>query len=79
MSAVTARFQVSRITPYGVGENWTQAEVEMTPDYSDGANKAWAEATPAGVFRMTVKREVVDAHFGLGRKIEILIYDTPSA
>ena len=80
MSKVTCRFQVSRITPWRGAdpEAWTNAEVEMTPDYADGRNKEWAEATPSGVFRLTVKRDVVESHFEPGRKIEIAIYDTPA-
>lgn len=80
MTAVTARFQVSRVTPFRGADPdaWTQGEVEMTPDYADGANKQWAEATPSGVFRFTVKRSIAEL-FPLGRKLEITISDAPSA
>lgn len=59
---VTAKFKVSRITPYGpfqlkdgkISGDCTMAEIELTPDYAQGRNAEWAAATPAGVIRMTV-------------------------
>lgn len=77
MGKVTARFQVSRVTPFGKPEDdWTQAEVEMTPDYAQGANADWAAATPSGVFRLTVTRAVAEL-FPPGRKLHIVIGDVP--
>lgn len=60
--AVTAKFKVSRLTPYGpfeikdgkISGDCTMAEVELTPDYAQGRNAEWATATPSGVIRMTI-------------------------
>jgi hypothetical protein len=59
---VTAKFKVSRISPWGVAEikdgkivgDVDAAEIELTPDYAEGRNAAWAKATPSGVIRMTI-------------------------
>jgi hypothetical protein len=59
--AVTARFKVNRITP-GVAGDGT-AEVEMTPDYAQGKNAAWAAATPSGLIRMTIGNPDALKHF----------------
>lgn len=75
MSVVTARFRVSRVSTWGPKDGeWTNAEVEMTPDYADGRNKEWAEATPAGVCRLTMKRSVAEL-FPEGRQLEIRFVD----
>lgn len=76
MSEVTARFRVTRLTTWGPRDGeWRNAEVEMTPDYADGRNKEWSEATPSGVCRLTVKREVAERHFPDGRTVEIVFRD----
>ncbi len=36
------------------------ATLSFQPDYADGRNKAWAEATPALSLTMTVKGEVAE-------------------
>ena len=59
--AVTAKFRVNRKTDMG----WA-TEVELTPDYADGRNKEWAEATPAGMIRLTVKNTVAVEQFEQG-------------
>jgi hypothetical protein len=58
---VTAKFRVTRVTPQGLTNEEVEAgkqpwayEIEMTPDYAGGANKAWAEATPQGVIRLLI-------------------------
>jgi hypothetical protein len=58
---VTAKFKVTRVTPQGYTQEEIDAgkepyayEIEMTPDYAGGANKAWAEATPQGVIRLLI-------------------------
>jgi hypothetical protein len=61
MSRVTAKFKVARKTDMG----WAH-EVEFTPDYADGRNAEWAEATPAGMIRMTIKNEVAAEQFEEG-------------
>lgn len=66
--AVTARFVVSRVTPLGSGHDkdgnpvspWG-FEVEMTPDYAQGANEEWKAASPSGVFRITIDPTKTDA------------------
>lgn len=37
-----------------------QAGLTFSPDYEDGRNKEWAEATPALSLSMTVKKSVGD-------------------
>lgn len=63
---VTAKFKLSRVTPWGnarvnddgtiepEAEGTTSCELEFTPDYANGKNSEWAEATPSGVMRLTV-------------------------
>ncbi len=58
MAVVTAKFKVARVSDMG----WA-TEVELTPDYADGRNKAWAAATPAGMIRMTIKNQVAADEF----------------
>lgn len=80
--AVTARFVVSRVAQLG---GYTQkdgvvvppwgVEVEMTPDYALGANEEWSEATPSGVFRLTINTSKTDAldQLPVGAKLHITI------
>lgn len=70
---VTAKFKISRVTPMGDPEKPWAHEVEATPDYSDGRNAEWAEATPAGVLRLTVKNELAVAQLKPGSPITISI------
>jgi hypothetical protein len=70
---VTAKFKVSRVSPLGGGENvepWA-TEVEMTPDYAQGANKEWAEATPAGMCRLTITNKAALELLPLGEELTI--------
>lgn len=70
--AVTAKFKVARKVPLGPthnaetgvweGKPWAH-EVELTPDYAEGRNKEWAEATPAGMIRLTIKNELAAEQF----------------
>lgn len=70
--AVTARFKVSRVTPMGdVATPWAH-ELELTPDYADGANKEWSKATPSGVCRLTVTNEAAVDQLPLGAPVEIV-------
>lgn len=64
--AVTAKFQVARRTEM----DWA-TEVELTPDYAEGRNAEWAEATPAGMIRMTVKNDVAANVFQPGRAFTV--------
>ena len=74
---VTARFKVGRVTLYNptdpaefaakindpatkIGE--VGAEIEMVPDYAQGANAEWAYASPSGVFRITVANPAALRH-----------------
>lgn len=59
--AVTAKFKVARKTDMGWGH-----EVELTPDYAQGRNAEWAEATPAGMIRLTIKNELAAEQFREG-------------
>jgi hypothetical protein len=59
--AVTAKFKVSRKSEMG----WA-TEIEFTPDYAQGRNAEWAEATPAGMIRLTVKNAVAAEQFDEG-------------
>lgn len=75
--AVTAKFKVSRKIPLGPNwdpeaQSWTDHkvwahEVELTPDYAEGRNKEWAEATPAGMIRLTIKNELAAEQFEIGK------------
>lgn len=59
---VTAKFRVNRVSDM----KWA-TEVELTPDYADGRNKEWAEATPSGMIRLVVKNELAVDQFKPGR------------
>jgi hypothetical protein len=63
---VTAKFKVNRATKMG----WA-TEVEMTPDYADGRNAEWAELTPAGMCRLTIKNELAAQEFTEGRALTV--------
>lgn len=76
--AVTARFKVSKVTPQGDPEA-KRGEVEMTPDYAQGKNSEWAEATPSGVFRMWITNEAAFEQFVLGAEVDIMLSITPPA
>lgn len=65
--AVSAKFQVSKRTDM----KWA-TEVELTPDYAQGRNKEWAEATPAGMIRMTIKNELAAVQFKQGQPVDVL-------
>lgn len=70
---VTAKFKVSRVSPMGDPEKPWAHELEATPDYSDGRNKEWATATPAGVLRLTITNELAVKALPLGAPITIMI------
>lgn len=70
---VTARFKVSRITPMGEPDKPWATEVEMTPDYANGANKEWSQATPSGVCRLTITNDAALEHLPLGADLELRI------
>lgn len=65
--AVTAKFKVSRRSEMG----WA-TEIELTPDYAEGRNAEWAEATPSGMIRMTVKNQVAAEQFAEGRAFTVV-------
>jgi hypothetical protein len=75
--AVSAKFKVTNCIPMGDKDEPWAHEILMTPDYSEGANKEWAEATPSGSFRMTVKNELAVEQLSQGTSVDILI--TPVA
>lgn len=65
-TAVTAKFKVGRRTDM----NWA-TEIELTPDYAQGRNAEWAEATPAGMIRLTVKNDVAANFFTEGKAVTV--------
>lgn len=67
MRLVTARFKVNRRTEM----DWA-TEVELTPDYAQGANAEWAAATPAGMIRLTIKNELAAEQFKDGASVHVL-------
>lgn len=84
--AVTARFKVGRITLFSptdpeeftakINDPETQvgevgAEIEMVPDYAQGANKEWAYASPSGVFRISVANPAALRHMTKGQHVHI--------
>lgn len=70
---VTAKMKVTRCDPQGDPDKPWAHGILMTPDYSDGRNKEWAEATPAASFQMTVKNELAVAQLPLGKSVTIQI------
>lgn len=78
--AVTAKFKVSRLTPYGAFEvvdgqisgECKMAEVELTPDYAQGKNAEWAEATPSGVIRLTITNPAALNQFKLNDAFTVI-------
>lgn len=71
--AVTARFKVSRHTPLGSADKPYGVEVEMTPDYANGANHEWSQATPSGVCRMTITNMAAVEQLPLNASVEFVI------
>lgn len=81
--AVTAKFKVSRLTPWTgteivdgamvapEGSTTSGGEVELTPDYAQGRNAEWAAATPAGVIRLTVGNPAALAQFVEGQAFTV--------
>lgn len=71
---VTAKFKVARKT----NMDWAH-EVELTPDYAGGKNAEWAEATPAGMIRLTIKNELAAEQFTEGASYTVTFQiDPPS-
>lgn len=63
---VSMRTRVQGKNDLGFGNDNTQ--LQFVPDYEDGRNKEWADATPALAFSMTVKKEIAEM-FIVGEKI----------
>lgn len=72
---VTAKAKVASRTDavWNEGGEYEQhvAQLGFMVDYADGRNAEWAAATPHLNVQMTVKREIADEHFPLGRAITI--------
>lgn len=62
MTAVTAKVECTSKSDQG----WATV-LSFQPDYKDGRNAEWAEATPSLVINMTVKTSVGE-HFKQGGK-----------
>jgi len=71
MAAVTAKVKCSA---KGAGYSDTVG-VEFLPDYQDGRNAEWAEATPSLSFKMNVKSAVAE-HFEVGGKYTVTFEPT---
>lgn len=56
---ITAKVRCDHVTQSGEGDN-RRAQVRFGPNYTDPANKAWAEATPYLDFRMTTAGDAAD-------------------
>ena len=74
MPSVSAKFKVSRVTdmPWA-NPSGSVKEIELTPDYANGANADWATATPSGVMRMTVTNPAVFDILVEGQAVDIII------
>lgn len=72
--AVTAKFKVNRKTDM----NWAH-EVELVPDYAQGRNSEWAEATPAGMIRLTIKNDLAAKEFTEGAAYTVTFEIEPSS
>jgi hypothetical protein len=59
MSAITARFHVSEMTRRPNGN----ATLVLTPAYANGANAAWATATPSGRIELQVNNPAAIEEF----------------
>jgi hypothetical protein len=70
--SISAKFKVSRVTLMGDPDEPYAYEVEMTPDYSRGKNKQWAEATTSGVCRLTITNFAAVDQLPLGKEVDIL-------
>lgn len=77
---VTAKVKVSARTDNvwneGTPSEVAVAQLTFTVDYNDGRNKEWAAATPALSLSMSVRKEIADAHFPLGRAITLTFEPT---
>jgi hypothetical protein len=75
MSKVTAKVKVgSRVDAVwnrGTEQEASVAQLGFMVDYADGRNTEWAAATPSLSVQMTVKREIADEHFPLGRAVTL--------
>lgn len=69
---MNAKFKVSRVSPWLNKDNeMYAAEVEMTPDYADGKNKEWSEATPSGVCRLSITNLAAVEKLPFGKEVTI--------
>jgi hypothetical protein len=65
----TLKMQVSVKQEWGTGD-LRYASLCLTPDYSAGANKEWADNTPSADLRFVVKGVIGD-EFALGDKVTV--------
>jgi hypothetical protein len=72
MGDITARVFVSHVSS---GDRTTA--LYFSPDYQDGRNSEWADATPSLSLTMVVKNEVAD-HFPQGARMELRFAEAPA-
>lgn len=70
---ITAKVQCNLKQSYTVGEQ-SYSTIGFCPDYTDGRNKEWANATPSLDLRMTVKGDVAN-QFEPGKKYTLQFID----
>lgn len=63
---ITAKVVLTRKDPFDPDVPESQVVLQFQPDYADGRNKEWANATPALSLTMTVKAEAA-GHFDEGQ------------
>lgn len=83
--SVEARFYIQRVevSYFGNSSGYAPpapaAKIFMYPVTRGEANAAWASATPAGEFTMTVKSEAVEWFKArAGKELRIILDDRPS-
>jgi hypothetical protein len=70
---VNAKFIVSSVSEWGHG-----IQVKMSPDYANGRNKEWSQATPAGSIEMFVTNPPAVAFFQPGKQLTVTFVEEAS-
>lgn len=69
--SVTAKFKVSGIRNYNWENQPDAGEVILTPDYAQGRNKEWAEATPSGSISLHIQKAEAFKQFEQGKAFTV--------